>query len=202
MAILTSKQFHKEFLFIHIPRTAGRFIEANLLSHNGFTWNNTHNLSSMYGTLHGIEYDHFHREYYEKYLPSKNIPHVTIIRNPIDRFLSASSFLTRMYGDCQKQMENEYYFFSLLEHFPLSEAINWFRPQIDFISPNTHIWKYENNFTEPFSLWLSNILNIPITMNPNIEYTRAPDIGYKLKRTAPLINNIERLYEKDMEWYS
>ena len=108
----------------------------------------------MYDSVDNIELAHFHREYYEKYLNTEDIPHITIIRNPIDRFISASIYLTRMYGDCQDQLEDQYYFYSMLENFPLQESINWFRPQQDFISNKTHIWRFENGFNKNFSFYI------------------------------------------------
>ena len=85
----------KRFLFIHIPRTAGRFLEEN------FKYNGFQDEYEIWNSIDGIEVAHFHRELYEKYLDVKGIPHITIVRNPIDRFFSASIFLKRMYGECQ-----------------------------------------------------------------------------------------------------
>ena len=117
----------KRVFFAHIPRTAGRFIEENL-KHNDCIIE-----QDIWKSVEGIEVAHFHREYYEKYLDVENIPHFSIVRNPIDRFIGASIYIKRMYGDCQELMEDPLLFFSMLENFPLTEAANWYRPQIDFL---------------------------------------------------------------------
>ena len=117
------------FHFIHIPRTAGRFIEA-VIKDNGFQLE--HN---TLGYIEGVDIIHLHKELYEKYLDVKDMPHIAVIRNPIDKFFSASPFLKRMYGDdIQEQMEDPMMFSMMLQNFPLTQAVNWFRPQSDFLT--------------------------------------------------------------------
>ena len=186
----------KRFLFIHIPRTAGRFIGENLLG-NDFEVEH-----KIWDSIDGIEIAHFHRELYEKHLRVDDIPHLTIVRNPIDRFFGASSFLKRMYGDdFQELMEEEIMFFSILDNFPLSQAVNWFRPQVDFITDETNIWKFEDGFGSDFDVWMSNILEMPFKTR-DIEYKKLKsNESNKLKRTPKLIENIKKLCKKDFETF-
>ena len=185
----------KRFLFVHIPRTAGRFLEENILNH-GFEPEQV-----IWKSVDGIEIAHFHAELYQKHFDDLgSIPHFTIVRNPIDRFMSCSIFLTRMYGDdIQEMMEDPMMFSSMLENFPLTQAVNWFRPQMDFITDDTNIWKFEDGFGSDFDEWLSEILGV--------EY-KTKDVPYnelstnetkKLEKTAKLVNNITGLYRKDIE---
>ena len=114
--------------------------------------------------------------------------------------MSCSIFLTRMYGeDIQEMMEDPMMFSSMLENFPLTQAVNWFRPQMDFITDDTNIWKFEDGFGSDFDEWLSEILGV--------EY-KTKDVPYnelstnetkKLEKTAKLVNNITGLYRKDIE---
>ena len=185
----------KRFLFVHIPRTAGRFLEENF-KENGFEAEQI-----LWKSVDGIEVAHFHNELYLKHFDDLgSIPHFTIVRNPIDRFMSCSIFLTRMYGDdIQEMMEDPMMFSSMLENFPLTQAVNWFRPQMDFITDDTNIWKFEDGFGSDFDEWLSEILGV--------EY-KTKDVPYnelstnetkKLEKTAKLVNNITGLYRKDIE---
>ena len=185
----------KRFLFVHIPRTAGRFLEENF-KENGFEPEQI-----LWKSVDGIENAHFHNELYLKHFDDLgSIPHFTIVRNPIDRFMSCSIFLTRMYGDdIQEMMEDPMMFSSMLENFPLTQAVNWFRPQMDFITDDTNIWKFEDGFGSDFDEWLSEILGV--------EY-KTKDVPYnelstnetkKLEKTAKLVNNITGLYRKDIE---
>ena len=185
----------KRFLFVHIPRTAGRFLEENF-KENGFE-----SEQILWKSVDGIEIAHFHNELYLKHFDDLgSIPHFTIVRNPIDRFMSCSIFLTRMYGDdIQEMMEDPMMFSSMLENFPLTQAVNWFRPQMDFITDDTNIWKFEDGFGSDFDEWMSEILGV--------EY-KTKDVPYnelstnetkKLEKTAKLVNNITGLYRKDIE---
>ena len=185
----------KRFLFVHIPRTAGRFLEENF-KENGFEPEQI-----LWKSVDGIEVAHFHNELYLKHFDDLgSIPHFTIVRNPIDRFMSCSIFLTRMYGeDIQEMMEDPMLFSSMLENFPLTQAVNWFRPQMDFITDDTNIWKFEDGFGSDFDEWLSEVLGVEYSTK-DVPYEKlAYGETKKLDKTAKLVNNITALYRKDIE---
>ena len=192
----------KRFLFIHIPRTAGRFVEWNLEA-QGWVWDDKNVIDKMYKSVEGIELAHFHREFYEKYLDVKDIPHVSIVRNPIDRFISASIWLTRLYGDdIQESMEDPMMFSSMIYNFPASESLNWYRPQVDFLSDKTHVWKFEDGIGEEFSSWISGIVGVDIKMDKDLKYLKHPrmredSVESRLKKTDALIHNLSIFYRKD-----
>ena len=183
----------KRFLFIHIPRTAGRFLEEN------FKYNGFQDEYEIWNSIDGIEVAHFHRELYEKYLDVKGIPHITIVRNPIDRFFSTSIFLKRIYGECQEEMEDVMMFYSMLDNFPLSQGINWFRSQLDFISEETNVWKFEDGFGIDFNNWMSQILGVEFQVKDVPYKELTTNESNKLERSAKLIDNITSLYRKDIE---
>lgn len=188
----------KRLHFIHIPRTGGRFIDKNLLV-NGFKQEH-----STQGTIEGSDIIHLHRELYEKHLDVKGIPHIAIIRNPIDRFISSSIFLKRMYGDIQEAMEDPIMFSTMIQNFPLPDEYttpSWLRPQSDFLTQDTHVWKFEDGFYDEFDVWMSNILEIPFKTR-NIEYKKLEtDETDKLERTDKLVDNIRQFCKKDIETF-
>ena len=151
-------------------------------------------------SVDGIEPAHFHRELYQKYLNADGIEHISIVRNPVDRFISTSIFLTRMYGDdIQEAMEDPMMFSSMIQNFPLSEGVNWFRPQMDFISDETRLWKLEDGFGEDFEQWLGEVLEMEIEIK-KVPYKKlTTDEDNKLKKSAKLIDNITLLYKRDYE---
>ena len=195
MPIYKHKHTGKRFLFVHIPRTAGRFLTENFKS-NGFELED----SFIWESVDGIEPAHFHRELYQKYLNADGIEHISIVRNPVDRFISTSIFLTRMYGDdIQEAMEDPMMFSSMIQNFPLSEGMNWFRPQMDFISDETRLWKLEDGFGEDFEQWLGEVLEMEIEIK-KVPYKKlTTDEDNKLKKSAKLIDNITLLYKRDYE---
>ena len=195
MPIYKHKHTGKRFLFVHIPRTAGRFLTENFKS-NGFELED----SFIWESVDWIEPAHFHRELYQKYLNADGIEHISIVRNPVDRFISTSIFLTRMYGDdIQEAMEDPMMFSSMIQNFPLSEGVNWFRPQMDFISDETRLWKLEDGFGEDFEQWLGEVLEMEIEIK-KVPYKKlTTDEDNKLKKSAKLIDNITLLYKRDYE---
>ena len=185
----------KRFLFVHIPRTAGRFLEENF-KENGFEPEQI-----LWKSVDGIEIAHFHNELYLKHFDDLgSIPHFTIVRNPIDRFMSCSIFLTRMYGDdIQEMMEDPMMFSSMLDNFPLTQAVNWFRPQMDFLTDDTNIWKFEDGFGSDFDEWMSEILGVEYTTKDVTYNELSTNETKKLEKTDKLVNNITALYRKDIE---
>tara|TARA_B100000287_G_scaffold426356_1_gene474125 strand:- start:457 stop:1116 length:660 start_codon:yes stop_codon:yes gene_type:complete len=189
------KKTGERFLFVHIPRTGGRFFESNL-KQNGWRVEQ----EDIWKRVDGAEVAHFSRELYEKYFDIKDIPHISIIRNPIERFFSASIYLKRIYGaDIQKRMENNDEFLSMLKNLD-AESFNWYRPQIDFLSEKTHVWKYEDTLGYNFEKWLKEVLDTPIRMDAFAEYVTDVDEGVnKLDKTSRLLDNVRRFCRKDIE---
>ena len=187
----------KRFFFAHIPRTAGRFIIINLMSKNQCAWDDLHlGQEKMYTHHEGMEIGHFHREYYEKYLKVKDIPHFSIVRNPITRFKSASLYLNRFVGDDVEQvMEDRQSFFSTLKamiwHYP--ESANWFRSQVDFVTDITNVWKFEDGFGDNFTNWLSGIVEVALTFDKDVQYPKLRDEGNKFNLTSIQINESTKL---------
>ena len=73
------KETGRRFLFVHIPRTAGRFIQENLRM-NGFE-----SEQKIWKTIDGVEIVHFHRELYDKHLNVAQNDQIAILRDPIER---------------------------------------------------------------------------------------------------------------------
>ena len=181
----------RRFLHIHIPRTGGRFFEENLRL-NGFEAE-----QSIWHTIDGVEIAHFDRELYKEHLNVDNIPHITVVRNPLDRFISCSIFLKRMYGDIDKELEDEMYFYSLIQNYPLTEGVNWFRPQVDFISDETHIWNFSDGFGEDFGEWISDILGIEFKIY-DVPYGKlTTNETNRVRKTDKIIHNVKTFYRDD-----
>ena len=203
MATFKHVESGKRFLFIHIPRTAGRFVEWNLES-QGWVWDDKNVIDKMYKSVEGIELAHFHRDFYEKYLDVKDIPHFSIVRNPITRFISGSLYIKRVYGnDIQATMEDTFMFSEMLRNFPslFPESANWFRQQVDFMTNNTHIWKFENGLGKEYVNWLNGILDMDLEFDDDVEYPRGPDEHNKLDKTPALIDNVKFFFRRDLETF-
>ena len=201
MPTFLHKDTGKRIFFAHIPRTAGRFVEANLLA-NGFEWGDSHMDTGLgvMSVVNGVEIAHYHREHYQKYLNVSNIPHFSIVRNPITKFISGSIYLKRTYGDdIQSVMEDPIMFPSMIQNLPFDGAWNWYRPQVDFLTNNTNIWYFENKIGDKFTTWLSGIIGINLKFKHTIDYPKSGDEENKLKLTPALEKIIRSCYKRDYE---
>ena len=191
----------KRFLFVHIPRTGGRFIEVNL-EKNGWEYEPI----DLYGIPHyhhsfieDCEIAHFHKDLYEKYCDIDGIEQIVVVRNPVDRFFSASTYFMQVYEpDIQEKMEDDFY--NIINNFTYSETRNWWRPQVDFVTDTTHIWKFEDGLGTDFGDWVSDKLKVPFEIDKYANYAMNRYEGsLKLDRTPKLIDNIRRYYRREIE---
>ena len=129
------------------------------------------------------------------------IPHVSVIRDPVDRFFSASIYLTQAYGpNIQESAEDESQLYAMIRDLPMVEALGWFRQQIDYLSDKTNIWRYENGLGRRFSKWLSGIVGMDIKMNAFLKYPmNIRERTSQLDRTDKLVDNIKKMYNEDIE---
>ena len=195
----------KRFLFVHIPRTGGRFIEVNL-EKNGWEVEPI----DQYGIPHyqhsfieDCEIAHFHRDLYEKYCDIEGIEQIAVVRNPIDKFFSASTYLITVYGkEIQEKLEDYDQMVSIIENFPMSETLSWWRPQVDFVTDTTHIWKFEDGLGTNFGDWVSEKLGVPFEIDKYANYAMNRYEGsLKLDRTPKLIDNICKFWREDIEQF-
>ena len=195
----------KRFLFVHIPGTGGRFIEVNL-EKNGWEVEPI----DQYGIPHyqhsfieDCEIAHFHRDLYEKYCDIEGIEQIAVVRNPVDKFFSASTYLITVYGkEVQEKLEDYDEMVSIINNFPMSETLSWWRPQVDFVTDTTHIWKFEDGLGTDFGDWLGEKLGGPFEIDKYANYAMNRYEGsFKLDRTPKLIDNICKFWREDIEQF-
>jgi len=192
---------HGRFFFIHIPRTAGRFLDANFRM-NGYRTEH-HLTKEMIEEKDILNYfwipteetyiPHIPYSLYSKWKSIKGLSSIAVVRNPIDRFFSASGCLL---PDLQSSFEN---WTTCKNFFSKNKKTNWWRPQHEFVSPHTKIWKYENGFGEKFCDWINNILPINFSIKTHVYGKRNYDQSPGLIKTTPLIDNIKKFYHQDFE---
>ena len=181
----------KRFLFIHIPRTAGRYIGENL-GRNDCQCEQGEG-KDLWVRKNNVELSHYHREYYEKYLDVEDIPHFAVVRNPIDRFISCAGHVG--VEEVDKKVLNY-----LTKGYGTSQYFYHFRSQVEFISPKTHIWKYEDGMGKEFVSWLSGTLDIDFVFDDDIEYYRIDnEHAHRIRKTPYLIDIVREFYKEDFE---
>tara|TARA_R100001086_G_scaffold230842_1_gene151250 strand:+ start:331 stop:924 length:594 start_codon:yes stop_codon:yes gene_type:complete len=146
-------------LFIHIPRTGGRFLSYLFRNSGHFCYNDC-----FVKEYDGVEVAHLNSLQTNNYYPlSTMFKKFTIVRDPIDKFISAlqtglliNDFLV------QKMFENESNFFNIVNNLRKNKMQNWFEPQVNFIEYNTKIWKFEKGLDKKFFNWVDNNFNLTL----------------------------------------
>lgn len=150
--------------FIHIPRTGGRYTVELLLSNNyDFVFRREHPYYFS-NIIDNVEVIHFHSILMEKHFKDYQYAKpFTIVRDPIDRFISAFSVLNEfsIHNNMDHLLKTPD-IVKVIDYASKSLNNNWFRPQHEFILPKTKVWKYENGLDCNFIDWLKNELNIDI----------------------------------------
>ena len=83
----------------------------------------------------------------------------------------------------------------------MPESSNWYRSQMDFLTEETQIWRFEDGFKDEFVSWLGGTIGVDLEFQEDLPYLTAPDEGVKLKPTPKLLNNLRNLYRKEIELY-
>ena len=205
MGTYRHRETGKRFLFVHIPRTGGRFIEVNL-EKNGWEMEPIDYFGIphyQHSFIDDCEIAHFHRELYEKHCDIEGIPQVAVIRNPINRFISASTYLFTYYGkDIQEKMEDYEEFVSIIENFHNNldvETLSWWRPQLEFLNDDTHLWKFEDGLGDSFGKWMSEKLEVSFEIDLSVSYSSNKYEDLKLDKSDKLVQNIRKFCSEDIE---
>jgi hypothetical protein len=190
--------------FIHIPRTAGRYVSA--------LFENTSNVECKHHKINtewisGYDITHLHYPLYEQFLGVQNIPHIAVVRNPLNKIISAVKIMHYDEPDYDHDKALSGDFFQEFMRRQLnnhSRGNNWFLPQHQFLSPKTHYWKYEWGFGKKFKRWVYDKTGIEIKPQ-EVTYTSISPIEVKTQKTS-IYNlsrrskkNIKEFYKKDYE---
>jgi len=187
---------NNKLFYIHIPRTGGRFLYKMLSDQV----KEKPNHEKYYKDIAG---PHLHYPLYNEYFNVKDMPHFTIVRNPFDRF--KSTLKNHLWGyshtidfmfkngfhDGMKELNNS----------DGGYKNNWFKPQHEFVSKTTHIWKLEDGLGDNFIKWLWDKFNVKVKNNIKIgDYDKN---GYDTVEVPNSINKykpyIKKYYKKDFE---
>jgi hypothetical protein len=149
----------KKLFFIHIPRTAGRYI-TYWFFRNGFDVFYNEYDDKRNG---GYELPHLWHPYYNV-LPIEDAVHFTIVRNPVDRFKSAIKEYI-FYNNLEEDYFNDISYEKLVDVI-VDETTNtkssFYIPQFNFVTDKTLVWKYEDGLDDTFKRWVYNNMGIKL----------------------------------------
>jgi len=190
------KQNNNSCYFVHIPRTGGRYVSS--------LFENSKEVECKYHKIHtqrvsGIDVTHLHYPWYEMHFNVQNIPHITVVRNPYDKFHSTVKNMHHMHNLTYDDLIDEESFSKFIQKQITDQSFhnNWFLQQSMFISPKTHVWKYEWGFGKEFRDWVFEKTSINISVETttydmfNEETSEQYDFDERVKP------NIKKFYERD-----
>ena len=195
--MLLKKNKNKVF-FVHIPRTGGRYV-INLFMRNGFEFLSC----DKFGFVKGVDQRHLHHDLLKNFNSYINNKKLTIIRDPLSRFVSAASVDMNINKNKHKFKLNtvdnviEYIKFQQERY---SYCTNWFKPQHEFISDDCFIWRYEDDFKKDFTNFIYKNFKVNLIVAEKISPWKVYyDYCPKIKVTKPIEKAIKMVYEKDYQ---
>jgi len=178
--------------FLHIPRTGGRFL-SYIFNKNYYC---THyNFYNKFKDCEVVHLNIFESNCF--FASSKMFETFTVVRNPLDKFISCLTHFNKLNKNLIKHMfENEKNFNNIVNKLREDKTNNnWFEPQINFIEHDTKIWKFEDGFDKKFNKWMLNNLNIKMEELQDDELKNAKFPGYPSRKIN--LNNREKQYIKN-----
>lgn len=145
-------------LHIHIPRTGGRYVKELFESNN-------YKISffEFEKTFRGKEVAHLTFPEYEYFYDHTNYNKFSIIRDPLDRFLSAINTYGRISNNKIKQIfRSQEDLNCFINNSIYNDCSNWLVPQINFLTYDTKLYRYEEGLGDEFTKWLLDNFNFSI----------------------------------------
>jgi hypothetical protein len=187
---------NKNIYFVHIPRTGGRYV-SKIISDNYPCEYYDFDKEVLFKDK---EVQHLTHSEYEEFLNYKPLKTFTVVRDPINRFVSslANSKFEKEVDLILKDQEsfNKFINYSIIDKKNIG---NWFIPQINFIDYRTKIWKFEDGFGDNFFKWLQNNFDLLIqNKTASAEFfINKIDYKFKVDLTNEQKNYIKNYYYKD-----
>ena len=187
---------NRNIYFVHIPRTAGRFIR-NTLIQNG---HNVIQYGSYESHYRGKETLHLTYPEYHDFLNNYALKKFSVVREPVDRFIS---MITKNWmfnkEKIDKMFRSQEDFDQTISNEILNNPSNFFVPQVNFVDYNTKIWKFEDNFKDEFVEWMMYNFNI------KIDKLGSSDEGVEMNKiilNKEKIKYIQNYYYKDYKLFN
>ena len=181
---------YNRVIYIHIPRTGGRYVTAYFKNH--------HITESNYDTFIDDHFEQAHAkiDYYKDY----NYKNFTVVRNPFDKFKST---LKRCLSYCNLSLntfEGVKDYDTFLKYLNLMKNTKtlgqFFEKQINFINKDTYIWKLEDSLGDNFLRWLKDNFDLNTSIRNPKYLTWSYDFN-EVKVSNETKDYIKKYYEED-----
>jgi len=145
---------------------------------------------------------HLHLKLLKELPEYKSSPKFTVVRNPVDRFISMMTADFSLHNHLNKKLivSDLKVFKIYLKDTPIYRAYftNWFKPQYEFIGRDCKIWRYEDGFGKSFHDFLYKEFNIVLKVKKQkIIAATKYDNNKTLKLKPEFIKEVKKFYRKD-----
>ena len=186
--------------YAHIPRTGGSYVTSLFETDKNEEYIRA--LFSAHERFGGLIPAHFHYPLYNWYFDVDDIPHITVVRDPFQKFLSNINQMYQMHTDYLDMCftsQAAFDDFVTWEREIRSYHNNWFMPQYKFISPKTHVWKYESGFGEDFKEWIYDISGVEVELKESHHQKGSRDYKFGGVSEEKIAEYVRNYYNKDYE---
>ena len=126
---------NKSILFLHIPRTAGRFIKNNIANLNV----NDVFFFKYKEYFYNQETAHLTYRQYQSYLNHLSLKKFSITRDPVDRFISMLNSYNKINEEkIDSMFKSQESFDECVTNFAIHNNSNWFKPQVEFVGHDVY----------------------------------------------------------------
>jgi hypothetical protein len=137
----------------------------------------------------------------------ENSKQFAIVRDPFTRFASsAHCMINEWYSDMEDQVISSLETEEGLKHFIEYHAItkrynsNWMRPQNEFLSDKTLVYKFEDGLTKNFITWFNENFNDNVEIKEYSYYGDPAELKEnKIKENKKIESLIKNYYFEDYE---
>jgi hypothetical protein len=197
---------NESIFHVHIPRTGGRYIREL------FVYNHFKIYHSNYERfVEGIELPHLHYPLYNYLEGAEESKQFTIVRNPFNKFKSTMNLIIkgREYPiEVYDMLKDKDWLFNFIDYEKTQSDLyksNTFRPQKEFISEKTKVYKFENGLGENLIEWLNENIDLKLR-NASVFYQKGPLELKKYKFEQEIDPKVEDLikeyYAEDYEFFN
>lgn len=195
----------RKIFHVHIPRTGGRYLKEVLTNNQYETFHADYEQS-----IYGISIMHLHYPLYEMLEDVPESFHLAIVRDPFTKFASAAhcminEWYLNMEDDVYSALETKDGIAQFIEYHAMTKRYNsnWLRPQHEFISGKTIIYKYEDGLGKPFIEWFNKKFNDNVEHKEYAYYGDQAELKpNKIKENKKIQSNIIDYYKKDYEVFN
>lgn len=213
MPLFSNYREDQKIFFAHIPRTGGRSVTALFKRSNSFkadlcsTECETEEDTKLgfkpkrfFYKDTGIELSHLCYDHYWSLVDTASVPSFTVVRNPINRFLSYVNYWRTGKNSLISMLQSEQGVIEFFNEADFSLDI-FLKPQWKYCNKKIKVWKYEDGLKDSFVNWLNKSFDLELKLTPYYETDLLNSLNLNYF-PAVLENKLRQVYKWDFDYFN